>query len=172
MTATDSPPANTRSASGTSTSSETATAPRTTSSATSQATALATAQGTTTVADTVVQKIAGLATREINGVHALGGGASRAFGAIRERIPGATASAAQGVAVEVGETQAAVDLEILVEYGVSIADLAKAVRRNVITAIERMTGLEVVEVNIHVNDVHIPGTEDETSTAPEASRVQ
>lgn len=168
MTATHSPPANSRSASDTGTSSETATAPRTT----SQTTALATAQGTTTVSDTVVQKIAGLATREINGVHALGGGASRAFGAIRERIPGATASAAQGVAVEVGETQAAVDLEILVEYGVSIADLAKAVRRNVITAIERMTGLEVVEVNIHVNDVHIPGAEDETSTAPEASRVQ
>lgn len=172
MTATHNAPANSRSASGTSTSSETATAPQTTSSSTSQATALATAQGTTTVADTVVQKIAGLATREINGVHALGGGASRAFGAIRERIPGATASAAQGVAVEVGETQAAVDLEILVEYGVSIADLAKAVRRNVITAIERMTGLEVVEVNIHVNDVHIPGTEDETAPAPEASRVQ
>lgn len=164
MTATHSPPANAQSTSGTA-SPEKAT--------TSQATSLATSQGTTTVADTVVQKIAGLATREINGLYDLGGGASRAFGAIRERIPGATASAAQGVAVEVGETQAAVDLEILVEYGVSISDLARAVRRNVITAIERMTGLEVVEVNIHVNDVHIPGAEEEdTPTAPEASRVQ
>jgi uncharacterized alkaline shock family protein YloU len=165
MTATThSPPANTKPASGTTsatTSPEQAT--------TSQATSLTTSQGTTTVADSVVQKIAGLATREINGVYDLGGGASRAFGAIRERIPGATASAAQGVAVEVGETQAAVDLEILVEYGVSIADLARAVRRNVITAIERMTSLEVVEVNIHVNDVHIPGAED---SAPEPTRVQ
>jgi uncharacterized alkaline shock family protein YloU len=163
MTATHSPPANSTSPS--STSSE-KTIP---SQSTGQSMTLASPQGTTTVADTVVQKIAGLATREINGVYALGGGASRAFGALRERIPGATASAAQGVAVEVGETQAAVDLQILVEYGVSIADLAKAVRRNVITAIERMTGLEVVEVNIHVSDVHIPGAEDE---APEPTRVQ
>jgi uncharacterized alkaline shock family protein YloU len=170
MTATHSPPANTKStpaATSASTSPETAT----TSQAPLQATPQATGQGTTTVADMVVQKIAGLATREINGVHDLGGSASRAFGAMRERIPGATASASQGVAVEVGETQAAVDLEILVEYGVSITDLARAVRRNVITAIERMTGLEVVEVNIHVNDVHIPGAED-TSTTPEVSRVQ
>jgi uncharacterized alkaline shock family protein YloU len=132
--------------------------------------ALATPQGFTTVADTVVQKIAGLATREISGVYDLGGGGARAFGAIRERIPGASASAGQGVAVEVGETQAAVDLEILVEYGVSIAELAKAVRRNVITAIERMTSLEVVEVNIHVNDVHVD--DDEESTAPESRRVE
>lgn len=165
MTATQSPPANSRSASDTT--AATTTSPE--KATTSQATPLTTSEGTTTVADSVVQKIAGLATREINGVYDLGGGASRAFGAIRERIPGATASASQGVAVEVGETQAAIDLEILVEYGVSIADLARAVRRNVITAIERMTGLEVVEVNIHVNDVHIPGAED---TAPEPTRVQ
>ncbi|OLF04996.1 Asp23/Gls24 family envelope stress response protein [Actinophytocola xanthii] len=164
MTATHSPPANSTTPSGTSSSEKIIPAQ-----ATGQSMALASPQGTTTVADTVVQKIAGLATREINGVYALGGGASRAFGALRERIPGATASAAQGVAVEVGETQAAVDLQILVEYGVSIADLAKAVRRNVITAIERMTGLEVVEVNIHVSDVHIPGAEDD---APEPTRVQ
>jgi uncharacterized alkaline shock family protein YloU len=171
MTATHSHPVNTRPEAST-TSATTSPEQATPSPATpSPATPLATSQGTTTVADSVVQKIAGLATREINGVHDLGGGASRAFGAIRERIPGATASAAQGVAVEVGETQAAVDLEILVEYGVSIADLARAVRRNVITAIERMTSLEVVEVNIHVNDVHIPGAED-TPAAPETSRVQ
>jgi uncharacterized alkaline shock family protein YloU len=168
MTATHSPPANSTSPSGT-TSAATSTEKPTTSPGTSQGTSLATQQGTTTVADTVVQKIAGLATREINGVYDLGGGASRAFGALRERIPGATASAAQGVAVEVGETQAAIDLQLLVEYGVSIAELAKAVRRNVITAIERMTGLEVVEVNIHVSDVHIPGEEDST---PEQTRVQ
>src|SRR3954470_925838 len=114
--------------------------------------ALVTKQGTTTIADTVVQKIAGLAAREVSGVHDLGGGAARAFSALRERIPGASSSAGQGVSVEVGEKQAAVDLQILVEYGVSIADLATAVRRNVITAVERMTGLEVVEVNISVTD--------------------
>ncbi|SFA77109.1 Uncharacterized conserved protein YloU, alkaline shock protein (Asp23) family [Amycolatopsis marina] len=132
--------------------------------------ALVTKQGATHIADTVVQKIAGLATREVSGVHSLGGGAARAFGALRERIPGASASAGQGVSVEVGEKQAAVDLQILVEYGVSIADLARSIRKNVINAIEQMTGLEVVEVNINVNDVHIPGDDDESEES--SDRVQ
>ncbi|WP_410586227.1 Asp23/Gls24 family envelope stress response protein [Amycolatopsis sp. lyj-23] len=123
--------------------------------------ALVSAQGSTSISDVVVQKIAGLATREIPGVHALGGGAARAFSAIRERIPGATASAGQGVSVEVGEKQAAVDLQLVVEYGVSVADLARSVRRNVIGAVEQMTGLEVVEVNIHVGDLHLPSDDDE-----------
>ncbi|MFE0020593.1 Asp23/Gls24 family envelope stress response protein [Amycolatopsis sp. NPDC059021] len=130
---------------------------------------LVTKQGTTSIADVVVQKIAGLATREVSGVHDVGGGAARAFGAIRDRIPGASASVGQGVSVEVGEKQAAVDLQIVVEYGVSIADLARSVRRNVITAIEQMTGLEVVEVNINVNDVYIPGDDDEE---PASDRVK
>jgi uncharacterized alkaline shock family protein YloU len=132
--------------------------------------AQASTHGSTSIADVVVQKIAGLATREISGVHALGGGAARAFGAIRERIPGASSSAGQGVSVEVGEKQAAVDLQILVEYGVPIADLASAVRRNVITSVERMTGLEVVEVNINVTDVHIPN-EGEGDDTPDTGRV-
>ncbi|MDS0134061.1 MULTISPECIES: Asp23/Gls24 family envelope stress response protein [unclassified Amycolatopsis] len=123
-------------------------------------TALVTKQGSTTIADTVVQKIAGLATREVHGVHDLGGGAARAFGALRDRIPGASASVGQGVSVEVGEKQAAVDLQVLVEYGVPIAELARSVRRNVVTAIEQMTGLQVVEVNINVTDVHIAGNEE------------
>ncbi|WP_327151018.1 Asp23/Gls24 family envelope stress response protein [Nocardia sp. NBC_01329] len=126
--------------------------------------ALVTDQGTTTIADIVVQKVAGLAAREIQGVHDLGGGTARALGALRERIPGASASTGQGVAVEVGETQAAVDLQIVVDYGVAIADVARAVRRNVTTAIEQMTALEVVEVNIHVNDVFIPGDDDAEET--------
>ena len=133
--------------------------------------ALASPHGTTTIADTVVQKIAGLATREINGVHQLGGTTTRAFGALRERIPGATASIGQGVSVEVGERQAAIDLEVMVEYGVPIAELARAIRRNVITAIEQMTGLEVVEVNINVNDVYIPG-DDDPGDAVGTGRVQ
>ncbi|WP_405162567.1 Asp23/Gls24 family envelope stress response protein [Nocardia sp. NBC_01499] len=130
---------------------------------------LASDQGTTSIADIVVQKVAGLAAREVRGVHDLGGGAARAFGAIRDRIPGASASIGQGVSVEVGETQAAVDLELVVEYGVAIAELARAVRRNVINAIEQMTGLDVVEVNINVNDVYIPGDDDEPVPS---SRVQ
>lgn len=129
---------------------------------------LTTDQGATTINDIVVQKIAALATRDVSGVHELGGGAARAFGAIRERIPGASASAGQGVSVEVGEKQAAVDLQIVVEYGVSITDLARSIRRNVIGAVEQMTGLEVVEVNINVGDVHLPGDDDQDDT----TRVQ
>ncbi|WP_410574783.1 Asp23/Gls24 family envelope stress response protein [Amycolatopsis sp. cmx-4-61] len=132
--------------------------------------ALASAHGTTSISDVVVQKVAGLATREVAGVYAFGGGAARAFNALRERIPGATASAGQGVAVEVGERQAAIDLQIVVDYGVSIVDLARAVRRNVITAVETMTGLEVVEVNLTVSDVHLPG-DDESADTSESGRV-
>jgi uncharacterized alkaline shock family protein YloU len=122
---------------------------------------LATSHGRTTIADTVVSKIAGLAARDVAGVHDLGGGASRAVGALRERIPGASTNFSQGVSVEVGEKQAAVDLDIVAEYGVSIADLAAGIRRNVIAALERMTGLEVVEVNIAVHDVFVPDDGDE-----------
>ncbi|MGW5383254.1 Asp23/Gls24 family envelope stress response protein [Nocardia sp. NPDC003963] len=132
--------------------------------------ALVTEQGSTTIADIVVQKVAGLAAREVNGVHELGGGTARAFGALRDRIPGASASIGQGVSVEVGETQAAVDLQIVVEYGVAIAEVARVVRRNVISAIEQMTGLEVVEVNINVNDVYVPGDDDEADVP--SGRVQ
>lgn len=121
--------------------------------------------GRTQIADTVVAKIAGVATREITGVHALGGGAARALGALRERIPGGTTNVSQGVSVEVGDTQAAVDLDLVVEYGAAIADVAAAIRRNVVASVERMTGLEVVEVNVTVNDVHLPDDDtDEAST--------
>ena len=135
-----------------------------------------TAQGKTTIAASVVQKIAGIAAREISGVYAMGGGVSRAFGAIRERIPGGGTGVASisGVQVEVGEKQAAVDLDLVVEYGASIVDLARAVRRNVITAVERMTGLEVIEVNIAVNDIHLPEADDgsEVPIAPAHARVE
>jgi uncharacterized alkaline shock family protein YloU len=127
-------------------------------------------QGKTTISSTVVQKIAGMATREITGVYTLGGGVSRAFGALRERIPGAGTASTSGVAVEVGEKQAAIDLDIVVEYGVGIVELARAVRRNVINAVERMTGLEVIEVNIAVNDIHLPNGNEEQESAQ--SRVE
>ncbi|MGW6278518.1 Asp23/Gls24 family envelope stress response protein [Kribbella sp. NPDC055071] len=131
------------------------------------------AQGKTTIADVVVSKIAGIATREIEGVHALGGGAARAVGMLRERIPGSRTNLSQGVSVEVGEKQAAVDIELVAEYGVSLADLADAIRGNVISAVERMTGLEVTEVNIAVSDVHLEGDDDDdTDEAPAERRVQ
>jgi uncharacterized alkaline shock family protein YloU len=125
---------------------------------------LTTEEGKISVAQSVVQKIAGVACREISGVHAMGTGGSRAFGAIRERIPGSAGpNVAQGVTVEVGETQAAIDLDIVVEYGVSITDLGRGIQRNVKQAIERMTGLEVVEVNVSVDDVNLPDSGEDQS---------
>ncbi|MFG2130073.1 Asp23/Gls24 family envelope stress response protein [Streptomyces sp. NPDC048751] len=119
-------------------------------------------RGRTTIADGVVEKIAGMAARDVVGVYAMGGGLSRTFGAVRDRVPGGTkSSVTRGVKVEVGEVQTALDLEIVVEYGVSITEVSQAVRENVIAAIERMTGLEVVEVNIAVSDVKLPDEEEE-----------
>ena len=119
-------------------------------------------RGRTTIADGVVEKIAGLVAREVIGVHAMGGsGMARTFGAVRERVPGASRSVSQGVKVEVGEAQTAIDLEIVIDYGVAIVDVARAVREDVISAVERMTGLDVVEVNIAVIDVRLPGEEDD-----------
>ncbi|MGW7435745.1 Asp23/Gls24 family envelope stress response protein [Streptomyces sp. NPDC054849] len=128
-------------------------------------------RGRTTIADGVVEKIAGLAAREVLGVHAMGSGSglSRTFGAVRDRVPGGgKAGVSRGVKAEVGEVQTALDLEIVVDYGVSIRDVARAVRENVISAVERMTGLEVVEVNVAVADVKLP---DEPDEEPE-SRLQ
>jgi uncharacterized alkaline shock family protein YloU len=134
--------------------------------------ALVSANGRTSIADTVVSKIAGIATREISGVHDLGGGTARAVGALRERIPGSRTNLSQGVSVEVGERQAAVDVDIVAEYGVSIADLAGAIRRNVIGSVERMTGLEVTEVNITVHDVFLDDGGDSDTDGDRAPRVE
>ena len=128
---------------------------------------LATDGGKITVADSVVQKIAGIACREINGVHAMGVPTSRAFGAVRERIPGSSGpNVAQGVGVEVGETEAAIDLDIVIEYGVSIAELGRSIQRNVKQAVERMTGLDVVEVNINIDDLYLPGDNEQDQETP------
>ncbi|MEU6012347.1 Asp23/Gls24 family envelope stress response protein [Streptomyces sp. NPDC047453] len=127
-------------------------------------------RGKTTIADGVVAKIAGMAAREVPGIYNLGAGMARAFGAMRERVPGAGGSVTRGVKVEVGERQAAVDLDVVVEYGVSIVEVAGDVRTNVISAVERMTGLEVVEVNIAVDDVHLPDEEEESG--PDEGRVR
>lgn len=123
------------------------------------------AAGKTVIADGVVAKVAGIAAREVAGVFALGGGA-RAFGAIRDVIN--ATDLAQGVKVEVGETQAAADITIVVEYPAPIQEGAHNVRAAVAGAITRLVGLEVVEVNVEVNDVHVPGDD---SAENEESRV-
>lgn len=127
--------------------------------------------GRTVIDDQVVGKIAGVAAREVSGVHALGGGAARALGALRDSLPGTNTNLQQGVDVEVGEKQAAVDISIVAEYGVAIHQLADAIRENISSAIERMTGLEVTEVNVTVHDVHFE-FEDDNEDEQEAEQKQ
>lgn len=129
---------------------------------------LATELGRTSIADSVVAKIAGLACREVSGVHEMGAGTARAFGAIRERISSndGPSSLTRGVSVEVGERQAAVDLDIVVDYGVAIVDVAESIRRNVIGRVESMTGLQVTEVNVSVDDVYLGESDDEPEQQP------
>jgi uncharacterized alkaline shock family protein YloU len=129
-------------------------------------------RGRTSIADVVVVKIAGIAAREIPGVYDMGsGGLSRTIGAVRDRVPGGRPNVGRGVKVEVGERQTAIDLDLVVEYGVPITDVASDVRENVIAAVERITGLEVVEVNVAVNDIHLPDDEDSDASAPTEGRV-
>lgn len=131
--------------------------------------ALQTDHGSTSISDAVVEKIAGIAAREVSGVHAMGGSAARALGVLRDRLPGQSQSIGQGVNVEVGERQAAIDIDVVVDYGVSIVDVSQAVRQNVIRRVERMTGLEVTEVNVAVNDLYVEDGSDEEQQPP---RVQ
>lgn len=121
--------------------------------------ALRSETGTTRIADGVVAKIAGLAARDIPGVHSMGSGMARRMGQLRSLMPGTTdgSEASQGVSVEVGEREAAIDLDIVTFYGQSIVDVADAVRRNVTGQVEGMTGLKVKEVNIHVGDIFVEG---------------
>ena len=129
---------------------------------------LQTEKGQTTIADPVVTKVAGIAAREVAGVHQLGGGVARALGAVTQRLPVGGDGTGQGVSVEVGETEAAVDLTVVIEYGESIPNVAHQIRENVIRRIEGICGLSVTEVNVAVNDLYLPG--DDQDDQP--SRVQ
>lgn len=122
---------------------------------------LVTDKGNTTIAENVVAKLAGIAAREVPGVFGMGNAARRAFDTLTDRIPGSQTNVSGGVSVEKGEKQTAIDLTIVVEYGTSIVDVAEAIRRNVIRAVEQGTGLQVVEVNIDVTDVHLPDDDDD-----------
>ena len=111
--------------------------------------------GAIKIADEVVSIIAGLAATEIDGIAGMSGGL---VGGIAEMLGRKNFS--KGVKVEVGEREAAIDLYIIVKYGVRIPDVALAAQENIKRAIETMTGLSVVEVNVNVQGVHFP--EDET----------
>ncbi|WUS95403.1 Asp23/Gls24 family envelope stress response protein [Streptomyces sp. NBC_00708] len=131
-------------------------------------------RGTTTIADNVVSTIAGIAVRETDGVYSVGKGASRALGAVKDRVS-RSSDPGRGVKVEVGEKETAIDLDIVVEYGAPIMDTARTIRTHVTDAVQTMTGLDVVEININVTDVHVPGSdddEDEDETSGSSSRVR
>lgn len=120
--------------------------------------------GTTTVADGVVAKVAGIAAQDIPGVFALGGGAARALGTLREAV--GQKDLTQGVNVEVGQTQVAVDVTIVVEYPHPLQKVADAVRDAIYTAVEEVVGMEVTEVNVSITDIHIASEDADERTAP------
>lgn len=117
--------------------------------------------GTIRIADEVVSIIAGLATVEVEGIAGMSGGF---VGGIAEILGKRNLS--KGVKVAVGERETAVDLYVITEYGVNIPEVAQAVQKNVKSAIENMTGLDVVQVNIHIQGVKLQAiTEGETASA-------
>jgi len=116
--------------------------------------------GSIRIADEVVEVIAGLAASEVEGVVGMSGGL---VGDLANML-GRNKNLSKGVKVEVGEHEVAVDLFIVVEYGVSIPDVALSVQEAVKDAIESMTGLKVVEANVHVQGVNfkpLPETKEE-----------
>lgn len=129
---------------------------------------LQTERGATMIADVVVTKVVSMAAREIRGVHELGGGTARAVGSMAQRV-GIGDQRRQGVLVEVGEREAAIDLTVVVEYGVSIPQVAEQIRDNVIRRVEAITGLNVTEVNVAANDLHFAGDDEQPN---EPARVQ
>jgi uncharacterized alkaline shock family protein YloU len=136
--------------------------------ATVSSTTTGTSPGKTVINDGVVAKIAGIAASEVPGVYALGGGATRALGAIRDAIN--ATDLGQGISVEVGEKEVAVDVTLVADYPIALQDVAERVRAAIVTAIQTLVGMHVTEVNITVNDVHIPAI-DNTENTQEA-RVQ
>ncbi|EXX86609.1 hypothetical protein BG53_05795 [Paenibacillus darwinianus] len=108
-----------------------------------------TEMGSIQIAPEVIEVIAGLATVEVSGVAGMSGGFA---GGIAELLGRKNLS--KGVKVDVGQREAAVDVSIIVEYGNRIPEIASEIQRNVKRSIEMMTGLTVVEVNVHIHDVH------------------
>ncbi|MCY3842637.1 MAG: Asp23/Gls24 family envelope stress response protein [Acidobacteria bacterium] len=122
---------------------------------------LETSRGVTHIADEVVAKLAGHACREIGGVAGMGATFRRLLGRVRL----GEEPLSQGVHVEVGKKETAVDVVIVVQYGYSIPTLAKEVRDNVVARVESATGLVVKEVNIEIDDLRF-------ENEPESSRVE
>ncbi len=118
--------------------------------------------GTIRIADDVVSTIAGLAAMEVEGVAAMSGGIA---GGIAEVLGRRNLS--KGVKVEVGTEETKIDIFIVIKYGVRIPDVAWEIQENVKKAVETMTGLRVLQVNVHVQGVSFP--KDDTDKEAEES---
>ena len=103
------------------------------------------------IAEEVVAKIAGIAASEVKGVYGMNGGFVEGISEMLGKK-----SFSKGVKVQVGEKDATIDLFIIVEYGCRIPDIAWEIQNRVKTSVENMTGLKVLEVNIHVQGVNLP----------------
>ena len=115
------------------------------------------------IADDVVAVIAGVAVSEVPGVAEMAGGFA---GGITEVLSGKK-NLAKGIKVEVGEKDTKIDVNIIVEYGVRIPDVAFEIQNRVKKAVETMTGLNVVEVNVHVQGVNTDSKEEVEETKTE-----
>ncbi|WP_327005953.1 Asp23/Gls24 family envelope stress response protein [Dactylosporangium sp. NBC_01737] len=132
---------------------------------------LAAERGTTTIADEVVEKIAGIAAREVAGVYDLGGDVARVFASVRDRIglgDDEREHGNRGVSVRLEGRSAAVQVTLVIEYGFVLYSVAEKVRANVIGAVENLLGLEVTSVDIVVDDVHVSDKLPESVAASEA----
>lgn len=123
--------------------------------------------GNIQIAPEVIEVIAGLATIEVGGVAGMSGGFA---GGIAELLGRKNLS--KGVKVEVGQKEAAIDVSIIIEYGHKIPEVAGDIQRNVKQAIESMTGLDVIEVNVHIHDVHFKGAEKVFEEETSVNRVK
>jgi len=108
--------------------------------------------GTIKIANEVVAIIASLAASEIDGVSSMSGGVGSGIAEMFGQK--------KGVKVETGEDECVVDLSVIIEYGISIPEVAENIQKNVKEAIESMTGLNAVEINVHVQGVHFTNNEE------------
>lgn len=107
--------------------------------------------GTVRIADDVVAVIAGIAATDTEGIYAMSGGITEG---LANRLMGKNIR--KGVKVEVGTVETAIDLRVIVSYGSKIDEVCRNLQRNVKEAVESMTGLHVVEVNVQVDGVEFP----------------
>jgi uncharacterized alkaline shock family protein YloU len=112
-------------------------------------------RGHTTIANEVVEKIAGIAAREVPGVYDLGGDVARVFSEIRERLHLGEESKAQGVGVRLSGRTAEISVTLVLEFGFVVSSVTDKVREKVISSVEELLELDVTAVDILVDDIHI-----------------